>query len=74
MNEDNVARKALLTLSAAIAEASSMDFALCVTSYLAEIADGPGCDAATSELLWDMISVVQPPSYTPRGLLTGVFA
>ena len=63
---DPVARKALLTLAAGIAQATTADFALCVTDYLADIANSAGCDAETADLLADLITVIQPPASTPQ--------
>jgi len=63
---DNTARKALLTFAAGIAEATTAEFAVRVTNYLADIAGSNGCDAETAELLGDLISVIQPPAPQQR--------
>jgi hypothetical protein len=62
----NAVAKALLTLAASIAEAADADFADRMTGYLSNIANSAGCDAETSDLLADLILVIQPPVPTPR--------
>jgi hypothetical protein len=64
----------VLALAAGIAEVSSREFALGLVKYLIEIADSDGCDPETSEMLWNLIAVIQPPAYTPRGMLGKQFA
>ena len=63
---DTVARKGLLTLGAAIAEATSAEFAINVTNYLSKIAGSDGCDPETAELLGDLIRVIEPPAPPQR--------
>ena len=70
-NSDLAARKAILNLGAGIAEVSSREFAIGLVRYLIEIADNDGCDPETAELLWDLITVIQPPAATPRAMLGG---
>jgi hypothetical protein len=60
----------LLALGAAIAEATSAEFAIRVTDYLGTIAGSAGCDAETSDLLADLILVIQPPASTPQRKFT----
>ena len=63
---DQIARKGLLALGAAIAEATSAEFAIRVTDYLGTIAGSAGCDPETAELLSDLILVIQPPAPPQR--------
>jgi hypothetical protein len=66
--------KAMIALSAGIAEAIGDDAAHTVVNYLIATADGPGCDPATSEMIWNLVEVMTPPHSTPRGLLSEIFA
>ena len=61
---DPVARKALLTLAAGIADAASAEFAVGVIRYLIEAIDNGFCDPQTEALVWNMVDVIQPPETT----------
>jgi hypothetical protein len=71
---DESCTKALIAFAGAVAEAGGEQMSNAIASLLAEFADGPACDPATSELLWHLVEVVQWPALTPRGMLGQAFA
>ena len=73
MNVETCA-KAMIALSAGLAEAIGDDLSHRVVEYLVATADGPGADPATADMIWNLVEVMTPPTHTPRGLLSEVFA
>jgi hypothetical protein len=72
MNVETCA-KAMIALSAGLAEAIGDELSGRIVQYLVATADGPGCDPATTEMIWNLIEVMTPPTHTPRGLLAEIF-
>ena len=70
---DNTCAKAMIALSAGIAEAIGDDASFAVVNYLISTADSPGIDAATSEMIWNLIEVMTPPRYTPSTMCSEAF-
>jgi hypothetical protein len=71
---DQTCAKAMLALSAGIAEAIGDEASFAIVNYLIATADGPGIDPATSEMIWSLIEVMTPPRLTPRAALGEAFA
>jgi hypothetical protein len=71
---DQTCAKAMLALSAGIAEAIGDEASFTIVNYLIATADGPGIDPATSEMIWNLIEVMTPPRMTPRAMLGEAFA
>jgi hypothetical protein len=66
---DQTCEKAMIALSAGIAEAIGDEASFAIVNYLIGTADGPGIDPATSEMIWNLIEVMTPPRLTPRAML-----
>ena len=71
---DNTCAKAMIALSAGLAEAIGDEASFAVVNYLIATADGPGIDSATSDMIWNLIEVMTPPRLTPRATLGEAFA
>jgi hypothetical protein len=71
---DNTCAKAMIALSAGLAEVIGDDASFAVINYLIATTDGPGIDPATSNMIWKLIEVMTPPRYTPRTMLGEAFA
>ena len=74
MTTDETSAKALVAFAAAVGEACGTELSCAIADFLVGFADNPACDRATSELLWNLITVIEPPQYTPRGMLGEAFA